>query len=90
MSNFTSPIAPAKTLNEEQAVSIWLAKWRGESVDYLLARFGISEATIHKIWNNELFPDARQQALRAVWESDPDLAQQMRLSMPQLDTLPVN
>ena len=84
MSDFVDSLPKAGVLNEEQAVLIWLAKWRGESLDYLLARFGIDEATVRKVWNRELFPGAEQHALKTVWESDPDLARQMQLSMPGL------
>ena len=85
MSSFLDSIPSAGSLNEEQAVQIWLAKWRGESIDYLLARFGIDENTVQKVWNCELFPGARQHALKTVWESDPELAQHMQLSAPGLE-----
>ena len=85
MSGFLDSIPKAGSLNEERAASIWLAKWRGESIDYLTARYGVDEAEIEKVWRNELFPGSQERALSTLWQTDPELARQMQLSAPQLE-----
>ncbi|WP_092159815.1 hypothetical protein [Bosea sp. CRIB-10] len=61
-------------LTNEDAVEIWLLKWKGEYIKRISAQFDIDPRRIYEILTEEKFPGSRLEALNRFRRDLPSLA----------------
>jgi hypothetical protein len=68
------PIAPAKRLQEADAIDIWIARWLGIRRREILERYGCDPRRLYEVWWEERFPGSRLKAMKLFEERYPGLA----------------
>ncbi len=64
---------PRKSLDPNDAVDIWIARWlRIKRID-IVRRYGCDPRRIYEIWEGSKFPESRQRALKEFNKRYPSL-----------------
>ncbi len=62
-----------RTLSEDDAVDIWIARWLRVRRKDLIARYGCDPRRLYEIWEGRKHPAAREKALARFREAYPAL-----------------
>ncbi|MCO6386889.1 hypothetical protein [Aliihoeflea sp. 40Bstr573] len=60
--------------SDKQAKDIWKARWRGEAVQSLVARYGENPFRFYEVWSEERNEGSRKAAYQELMTEDPSLA----------------
>jgi hypothetical protein len=63
---------PGRTLTENDAIDIWIARWLHVRRKDILARYGCDPRRLYDIWEGVRFPASRKKALDAFETRFPD------------------
>ncbi len=72
-------------LTQEDAIQIWIARAARVRIRELTLRYGIDARRLYEIWRQERFPAAREAAIERLRETEPCLAESIRL-LPHVAT----
>ena len=67
-------------LSFDDAVDIWLAKWKHEYVQAIAARYRVNHFRLYEIWEELVHPGSREMALERLQKEAPTLAASVNTS----------
>lgn len=67
------PVVAQRSLTEDDAVDVWLARWLRIRPKDLIRRYGCDPRRLYEVWEGSRFPEARERALGLLRERYPDL-----------------
>lgn len=69
-----APPRPAKrTLNEADAVEVWIARWLRHRRSEIVKSFGCDPRRVYEIWEGKRYPASRERALKEFKARYPEL-----------------
>jgi len=64
---------PQKTLNDQDAIDIWIARWLNIRRIDIVRRYGCDPRRIYEIWEGTRHPESRDRALKVFLKRYPTL-----------------
>ncbi len=74
------PSAAVRSLTEDDAVELWLARWLKTPRKVIMARYTCDARRIYEVWEGSRFPGSRAKALERLRALHPNLPEQVDVS----------